>query len=59
MKSPVSKGLKMMGHSTPLLFFVMLKEDILIYIYSREKEQTYQNLYLLLVNPARKGIKKL
>lgn len=49
----------MMGHSTPLLFFVMLKEDILIYIYSREKEQTYQNLYLLLVNPARKGIKKL
>ena len=46
----------MMGHSTPLLFFVMLKD---IYIYSREKEQTYQNLYFLLVNPARKGIKKL
>ena len=47
----------MMGHSTPLLVFVMLKEDR--YIYSREKEQTYQNLHLVLVNPARKGIKKL
>lgn len=32
-----------------------------IYLYDIdiEKEQTYQNLYLVLVNPARKGIKKL